>query len=290
MVFFDEMTRVSYSARIGLAAQQRVTKLSRTMNFEPLNAKKHYFDNYGVLELDEYTGRGTDSVLDEMPRYRRMISRRKFRKQILLDKDDNRQLGDFFEPGAEFFNVLMAAAARKIDVVGIDAYDATAAGGEEGGSTFAFDTTNQDIAHGSEGLTTTKCTEAKEKLDAADVDEEDRFMVYHPSQLQQMLVDTTLPVANQDYNTVRALVRGEINTWLGFEWISSPRIGTNTAGANRYCFAYHRNAMVYGVEDMADIRVSPRPDKNDGTQISVYLNCAASRRYENQIVRINNTA
>ncbi len=289
MVFFDEMTRSTYSASLGLAAQQKVTKLSRTASFEPLIGKKRYFDNYGDLEMDEYTGRGSDSILDEMPRFRRLITRRKFRKQILLDKDDNSQLADFFEPGAQFFNVLMAAAARKIDLVIVEALDAAAPGGEEGGTTTALPAGQKLNDTGGVLLTTTTCTEAKELLDQADVDPDNRFAVKDPSQLQQLLIGTTLPVSNFDYNTVRALVRGEIDTWLGFTFITTNRIAQNGT-AQRYAFFYHMNAMVYGVESAADIRVSPRPDKNDGTQVSVYLNCAATRRYENQMVRTNQTA
>jgi len=82
-------------------------------------------------------------------------------------------------------------------------------------------------------------------FDGNNVPMEDRTITYTARQKEQFLGSTT--VTSSDFNTVKALVAGEIDTFYGFKFIT---IGSRTegglprpAGTEQYAFAYHKQAV-----------------------------------------------
>ena len=116
---------------------------------------------------------------------------------------------------------------------------------------------NTDIAHGSAGLTLAKVRKAKKALDKQGVPSTDRFFVCGAAQLNDDLLGAT-EVASSDYNSVKALVNGEINTFLGFSW---KMIGDRDEGGlpldstTRTCIAYHKasTGLAIGLENSTSI-------------------------------------
>lgn len=292
MAGIDDFSRVTYSQRLGLAAQRLTSDLMSTAIFEPLTGKKRFFDHYGVFELDEITGRAAETVIDEMPRNRRMISRKRYGKAILLDKDDHIDLAGLFEPNAGFNMALMAAIARKVDLNILAAYDGTSFTGEDGTTSQAFDTNNSFVADGNQlggtkEVTTQNVTKAGRILDVNNVPrDDDRFIVHDPEVLEQMLGQTALEPASSDYNSVHALIRRELRIWAGFRWIQ--HTGITEHGTNlKYAFFGHKAGMVYGIERMGDIRVKTEVETfNFSTMVAAFVNCAATRGFETHVGRI----
>lgn len=85
-------------------------------------------------------------------------------------------------------------------------------------------------------MTIAKLLQAKFILDNNDVDPSlKRYFVCGPKQIQDLL--NTTEVKSSDFNTVKALAQGDLNTFLGFEFIMSTRLpldATNTD--DRLCF------------------------------------------------------
>lgn len=85
---------------------------------------------------------------------------------------------------------------------------------------------------------------AKGHLDDIEAEPDGRHLVLRAIALQKLLEDTT--VTSTDFNTVRALVNGELDTYLGFKFHV---IGTRKEGglpglaANRTAFAYQKSAV-----------------------------------------------
>jgi hypothetical protein len=107
------------------------------------------------------------------------------------------------------------------------------------------------IAAGGTNMTMDKMLEAKAVLDRLNVPPGDRFALIHANTLQSMLQLTE--VTNSQYNTIRALMAGEVDTWLGFKWNV---LGNMTEGGLpvdgddvRSTFFYSRSALMsaYGV-------------------------------------------
>ncbi len=88
------------------------------------------------------------------------------------------------------------------------------------------------------GLTVDKLLEAKKILDLADVDPSlPRFIVVSPKQISDLL--NTTEVKSSDFNTVKALAQGQLDSFLGFKFIVSNRLkfdATNTDDRLAYAF------------------------------------------------------
>lgn len=138
------------------------------------------------------------------------------------------------------------AITRRLEQIIIDAQ--TGAG---------YTKANSDIPHGSAGLTIAKVLKAKKALDKQGVPSGDRFFVCGAAQMNDDLLATT-QVTSADYNSVKALVNGEINTFLGFQWKmvgDRDEGGLPLASSNRTCIAYHKasTGLAIGLENSTSI-------------------------------------
>lgn len=131
--------------------------------------------------------------------------------------------------------VCSQAIGRRLDQLVINAMDSSA------NST----TVSDDLGGTNTGLNITKLRRTKRLMDANGVPTTDRFFVHSAYGLEQMLGETAITSA--DYATVRALVNGEVDTFMGFKFIMiedrSSEGGLPLATNVRTNFAYHGNAM-----------------------------------------------
>ena len=97
-------------------------------------------------------------------------------------------------------------------------------------------------------LNMAKLRDAKRLLDKSNVPPEGRHMVIHANSLANLLSETA--VTSSDFNSVKALVQGELNTFLGFTFHV---LGDRSEGglpidgsSDRKVFAFHQQAVGYG--------------------------------------------
>jgi len=143
-----------------------------------------------------------------------------------------------FDERQELVQVVAAAMGRRQDQLILDALAAS--------STSL--TVSNDIGGSDTNLNVAKLRAAKRLLDKGNVPPEGRHIVIHANGLDSLLSETA--VTSSDFNTVKALVQGEINTFLGFTFHT---IGDRTEGGlaidgslDRVCFAFHKDAIGYG--------------------------------------------
>lgn len=79
-------------------------------------------------------------------------------------------------------------------------------------------TVSNDIGGSDTNLNVAKLREAQRLMNAGNVPMEDRYIVIHASNLSNLLSETA--VTSSDFNTVKALVQGELDTFLGFKFIT----------------------------------------------------------------------
>lgn len=135
----------------------------------------------------------------------------------------------------ELAETIANAIGRREDQFLIDALDASGTSSTIAKTIGAVDAMN-----------TTKARRAKRFLDALGVPKTDRFMVISAVGLEQML--GTTGVSSIDHNSVKALVNGELKTWLGFNWITmdtrdAAEGGLALSGTDRTAFAYHKQSL-----------------------------------------------
>jgi hypothetical protein len=143
-----------------------------------------------------------------------------------------------FDERQELVQVVANAMGRRQDQMIIDALTASS--------------TSLTVANGIGGTTTNlnvaKLREAKRLLDKNNVDPTDRHIVIHANGLASLLSETA--VTSSDFNSVKALVQGDINTFLGFTFHvlgDRPEGGLAIDGSlDRTCWAFHKSAIGYG--------------------------------------------
>jgi hypothetical protein len=143
-----------------------------------------------------------------------------------------------FDERQELVQVVAAAMGRRQDQMIIDALTAS--------STSL--TVSNDIGGADTNLNVAKLREAKRLLDKNNVDPGDRHIVIHANSLASLLSETA--VTSSDFNSVKALVQGDINTFLGFTFhVMGDRSegGLAIDGSNdRTVWAFHKTAVGYG--------------------------------------------
>ncbi len=276
-----------YQDNITQLVQQKMTKLRATVMVDTdFTGEFKFYDQLGASEMVEKTSRNQDTPSIDPDHKRRKIGKRDFIHNVLLDKED--QLSMLVDPKSSYAMSASMAAGRKMDDVIIAAYLATAFTGKTGSVNQAFANADADnqIVVGGTGLTKAKILQAQEVLDDNDVEDEDRFLVCTPKQIGDLL--KTTEATSSDFNTVKALVDGQLDTWIGFKFvkISSKRLPVLSGTSNRGVYAYHRAAMQLAIQKEASVRIDERKDKNYAWQVFMSMTIGATRLEEDRIVQI----
>lgn len=285
----DEAMVQSYKDNITMLTQQKGSRLRGAVRVENQSAEFDFYDRIGATDAVEITGRHQDTPLVQTPHDRRRVGLKDFDWADLIDRQDRIKL--LADPTGPYAMNAVAAFGRKMDDVIIQSAFDTAYSGKTGQTTVAFDTDFQ-IAHNyvetgaaaASSMTIGKLRRAKEVLDAAENDpDEERFLAV-TAQMVHALLRTT-EVTSSDYNTIKALVEGKLDTYMGFKFIRIQRLQTN--GSNyRRAIAWCKSKLLLAVSQDIQVDVGPRRDKRNSTQVYVSMGLGATRMEETGVVEI----
>jgi hypothetical protein len=273
-----------YKNNVFHLAQQKGSRLREAVRTETVTGKAHFFERIGSTAALKRTSRHSDTPRVDTPHSRRKVTMDDYDWADLIDQEDKVRM--LINPQSEYAQAGAWAMGRAMDDAIIDAASGNAFGGVSGGSTVALPS-GQKIVHGSAGLSVAKLIEAKEILDANSVDpEEARFCVVTSKQLSDLLAITQITSA--DFNSVKALVQGEIDTFMGFRFIRTERLDTNSS-SNRLVLAFAQSGIGLAVGSDIQTRISERADKNYATQVFLSMTIGATRIEDEKIVEIECT-
>lgn len=144
-----------------------------------------------------------------------------------------------FSERQELAYTIAAGLSRREDQIVIDAMD--------GAGAYAG-TITEDIGGTGTDLNPAKLRRAARLLNDNGVPMSGRVMLHGAFQLEALLANTE--VTSTDFNSVKALVNGEVNTFMGFEFHmiddrSAYEGGLSVTGDVRDCYAFHRDAIGY---------------------------------------------
>ena len=125
-----------------------------------------------------------------------------------------------------------------------------------------------------------KLRAAKQVLDANEADDEDRYMIINAKQLQNLLGETE--TTSSDFASVKALVNGEIDSFLGFRFIRTELIGTDSNSDHKVLY-FQKKGILLGVGQNPQAKISERDDKNYATQV-FYSMAIGSTRMQEELV------
>ena len=273
-----------YNDNVVLLQQQKPSRLRPCVREESVRGEYGFFDQIDATSAQKRAQRHADTPLISTPHVRRRVSMDAYDWSDLIEIFDRAAL--ITDPTSKYVINAVAAHNRAIDDAIIAAALATAYGGRDGNTTYAFPTATHQIPHGSTGLNITKLLQAKKILDSYENDpDEPRFLALTSAQLMELLNATEIKSA--DYNTVKALAAGQIDTFLGFKFIRTERL--QKSGTTRSCLAWSQSSILLGICTDIITRVSERADKNYATQVYVGMFIGATRMDEKGVVEIQAT-
>ena len=269
--------------------QQKNSKLKEYVTLDSIEGKEKSYNQLDATSMTQITDRSRDTRITDQAMAKRWIRPLNYDCAKLVDEFDEQFLGEVVLPTSPIIQSHAAAYARTCDSIIIGALGGTAYTGTTG-TTATVLPAGQKIAANyvesgavaNSGLTIAKLRAAKFLFDSNEVDEEEeRIMVVSAKQLQDLL--RTVEATSADYNSVRALVDGTLNTFMGFKFRRSQQLPL--AVDIRSCFAYVKSGVILaerGLKTMMDVR----PDLSHSLQIRSVASLAAVRMEEKKVVEI----
>jgi hypothetical protein len=281
---------VMFNSALTHLVQQKGSKLRPFLQEENANGEASFHDRIGATEAEETQTRFEDTPLIIVPHDRRMVTPRNATWATLLDDLDKAKV--LTNPTNAYVENARMSIGRKIDDFIIDAFFADAYSGRTGDTAVSFDANNvvavndhsYDTGSGNIGMTVSKLQVIHDILKGNEVDpDEELYLALSQKQVNDLLSDNKL--SSNDYNTVRALQAGELNTFMKFRFIQIERLKLDT-NSYRRCMAWTRTGMLFSVLQDLRTRISERVDKNYAIQVWARIQANAVRMEEEKCVEI----
>lgn len=300
-----------YRANILLLSQQLESRLRSTCIEQTVIGRTFYGERVGATAGADIEDRHGDTPLISTPHSRRRGTMVDWDWGDLVDDLDKQKM--LIDPLSTYVRNAIGAANRRIDKHIYDALGGTAAAGQSGGDTVnnydaeecrLVDSDGTVVAAGSNhsaatstGLTIGKLLTCKQLLDEGDINpERQRYFVTNPYNINQMLNATE--IKNADYNTVKALAMGKLDTFMGFKFIMLQNFQDEIKGHLRdseaetadeavECYAWAQDAISLGVGKDVTTRVTERADKRYSIQPYVKMSFGAVRVEGPAVVEIS---
>ena len=269
-----------YKQNVALLSQQKGSRLRNAVQVEVINGEYGYFEQIAATAAQLKTTRHMDTPQTDTPHARRRVGLADYVWADFVDKED--LIRTLIDPTSPYAINAVNAFGRTMDDIILTALRGTAYTGKAGGTATVLPS-GQKIAEGNTGLTIAKLIAARELFWANDVDEDEELFIACSGKELGDLLGTT-EVTSADYNTVKALVRGEIDTYMGFKFIRSERVTVTTDIA--YCPAWAKSGLVLGLGADIHTKISERADKNYLTQVWCGMSIGATRMEEVKVVEI----
>jgi len=281
-----------FKANLLMLSQQKPAKLRAVCRPEAITGDTMYVERIGPKDAVQNTTRHAVTPISDASHTRRRLTMKDYDVPAdIIDKPDKLKM--LIDPQSAYVQNQMFSLNRAIDDVIITALFGASYGGHEGGTTInvhdvgesrlvessgVIVTAGSDFSNTTEtGLTIAKLLTCKQLLDDAEIDEDrQRYFLCNPYNLNQLLNLTE--VKSADYNTVRALAQGSIDTFMGFKFIKSTRLPADDTdtGATK-CAAFAQDAIVLAVAQEPAVDVSVRNDLRNAIQVYSTLSIGATR-------------
>lgn len=270
-----------YRGNVEHLVQQKGSRIRGCVSVETVVGKNAFFEQIGSTDARKRTTRHSDTPRMDTPHSRRRVSLVDYDWADLIDDEDRIRM--LIDPTGPYAEAASRAMGRAMDVAIIDAADGTAFTGVAGGTSTSYTAGNTvDVQVGitpaaDTGLNVGKLRAAKQILDANEAEDDGRYMIINAKQLQNLLAETE--ITSSDYSAVKALVHGEINTFLGFDFKRTELIEVDANSDHKVLF-WQMMGMKLAIGSEPTVKISERADKNHATQVFVSMAIGATRMQE----------
>lgn len=278
-----------YKSNVYLLSQQKKSRLEPFVTVESQDSQFKFYEQIGPVAAMPWGPRHGDTPLMETPHLRRRVGIMPFIWADLIDDPDRIRM--LIEPTSPYAtNAVQAFNRRKDDII-IQSLLGVAYTGHEGNVPVSFP--SSQIVAESGGITIAKLVQIREMFWNNEVDEDEPLaLAVGPNSIATMLNDPTITSA--DYNSVRALVRGEIDTFMGFTFIRTTRLpvalkdaADPTKGYVRRNIAWVKSGIIMSMGEDISVQIDKRADKKYSTQVFVSMDIGGVRMEEVKVVALD---
>ena len=268
-----------FSAQVRILSQQQFSKLRPAVINEAAigEAVASEFVGGKGIRANVVDTRHGDTPLNNTPHSKRWAYPVDYDYADLIDTEDRVRM--LAQPDNAYMRVHAAIMGREIDIEIVRALSGTTKAGKTASEDKALPA-GQKIAQGSKRLNVDKLRTAKRILDENEVDEMyPRFLALNAQGLQNLLEEEETTSA--DYNTIRALVAGQLNTYMGFTLIRCERVPDEKA------YAFAQPAVCLKTWREPGTVADRRPDKRNAMQLYTSGTWGACRLEDEMVVEIS---
>lgn len=290
-----------YNANVMHLSQQKGSRLEGAVRNETQKGKSQFFDRIGLVSAVKKTGRHSSTPQIDTPHSRRMVTMDDYEWADLVDDQDKIRM--LIDPTSEYALAAAWSFGRSKDDVIIAASLGTAYSGEAGATSVVHPNSQKYAANNGSAfsnLNMITLRAVKRMMDVKEV-EGARYMAITSSQLESLLGETA--VTSADYANVKALVQGEVDSFMGFKFIRLERLnlttsttataatgavgsGASLTGTNRACFAWAEQGILKSQGEDFVTKMSERDDKSYAMQVYCRMSLGATRMEEEQVVEV----
>ena len=231
------------------------------------------------------------TAISEIQTQKRANYPEKFQAVKHFDEFDEVWLAEQSKPTSQTFLEFKAGFNRKMDDLIIAAATGTAKTGNNGAVSTDLPTgqvISVDTGGTGSGMNLAKILDAKQLMEenevfGQDIDGDEAYLVLNAKALRGLYDEAK--ITSSDYaGELQALYNGEIDQFLGFNFIRTERLDVN---ANvRTCFAFVKSGIALDIWQNPKFKLSERNDFNDAAQLRGTAAAGATRLEEVKVVEI----
>lgn len=296
-----------FASNVFHLSQQKESRLKSLVKFDSFVGEGKFYDRIGETEVYEKTGRYSDTKWVDVEWSRRRLNFRDYRWAHPVDQADKLRL--IHNPESEVALAARFAFGRKMDEIIIGAGLGTSYAGKEG--TVPVTLPNSQKIGSTTGaafasLTVESLRLVRQKFwenEAIASEGQTINLVVTATDLINMLREEE--AINGDYAAIKALVNGEINTYMGFDFHRvefvpqltaaasfDPADGSVGAGAgtlpigSKRLMAFVNDGIQMALNEDVMARIDERPDKDYLNQVYMKMAMGGTRLEEEKVVEL----
>jgi len=289
----DEGLVTQFSALVHQEAQQMTSRLKPYVKIQQMSGDVFAYDGLGRVEARLADGRNPKATFDDITHNRRKISRNRYVVNLPIDSSDVR--GALLDPQSEYATAIAGAALRQYDRTIVSAAFADVLTGRDFETTTTFASDGGLTVDATAGLTYEKLLEIQKNFIDTDVNndvEERLFLTITGDEHTALMGETEL--TSGDFSRDFVIEKGKITQGVGLDFIHFADSVANpiipTASGERALIAATSKGICLGISKDMSIKVQPRDDYIETTQVQVVFEIGAVRTEGALVQKVRVTA
>lgn len=275
-----------YHDSVEMLVQQEGSVIRGTVREETQQAEEQFWEQVAPTAAQKIQNRHGDSPQVNSVHDRRGVSLEFFDWGDYADKIDKVRI--LIEPTGAYAKNAAYALGREIDVIALAAMLGSARTDKTGSTLVALPAGNVvalNFGGTNVGLTVAKLIEAKRLMKKANVNLKFEDLHIAISATQEADLLNTTEVTSQDYNSVKALVRGDVDTFLGITFEHTELVALS--GTTRQVPLYAKSGLLLAVAPDISTSIVQRWDKRGSWYVYAMFGAGAVRMQEPKVMRID---